>query len=146
MSSDTEDIQFLILLFSLFSVTFPNVIFSFLHQYLRNRKVYLSLMIIVLLLLLFSVFQIDESWKTFQKVNALSPIMIISYLILYKLADHIALKKYNRHMYFSCRISILFKSKESTEQTLLEMLIQILILILSAVIWMLLGSLIFNYF
>ena len=66
-------------------------------------------------MLVVSSYQVEENWENYQKTNALGPILLISYLLLYKLADFIALKKYNRHMYFSCRISNYIGTKESEE-------------------------------
>jgi hypothetical protein len=86
--------------------------------------------------------QVEENWEKYQKINALGPILVITYLILYKLADFVALKKYNRHMYFSCRISNYIGTQEAEEATWLEFLMQFSLLMISMFVWWKLGALI----
>jgi hypothetical protein len=91
-------------------------------------------------MLIVSGYQINVNWENYQKTNALAPILVISYLVLYKLADHVALKKYNRHMYFSCRISNYMEKEEAKEATWLEFLMQFSLLIVSMFVWWKLGA------
>ena len=93
-------------------------------------------------MLIVSGYQIDVNWENYQKTNALAPILVISYLVLYKLADYVALKKYNRHMYFSCRISNYMEKEEAKEATWLEFLMQFSLLMISMFVWWKLGALI----
>ena len=146
MNADSEPIHFLIFIISFFSVWFANLLYSPIHKYLRDKKVYLTLLILSIIMLIISVNQIEVDWENSQKVNAFGPIQLISYLILYKLVDFIALKKYNRHMYFSCRLSNYLEDEEAKEATWLEFLMQFLILIISILAWRKFGELIVEKF
>ncbi|MFN3754033.1 hypothetical protein [Flavobacterium sp.] len=125
---------------SFFSVWFANVLYSPTHKYLRDNKVHFILVAISIIMLIASVLQIKPDWEKFQKVNALGPILLICYLALYKLFDFIALKKYNRHMYFSCRISNWMEKEEAKEATWLEFVMQFSLLMISMFLWWKLGD------
>ncbi len=142
MDANTESLHSTIFIFSFFSVWFANLLYSPIHKYLRDNRVYFTLLIVAIVMLVVSSYQVEENWENYQKTNALGPILLISYLLLYKLADFIALKKYNRHMYFSCRISNYIGTQESEEATWLEFLMQFSLLMISMLVWWKLGALI----
>lgn len=146
MDLETQNIQFAILLVSLFSILIPSTMYSPLNKYFRIKGVYFTLLFLYILLLTYSCWQIESKWKDYQKTNALAPIMMISYLIFFKLNDIISLKKYNRFMNYSCRLSITFNFKEASEQTFFEMGIQFLMIVLSFVAWILIGLVVEYYY
>lgn len=140
MNKNSENLYYLIFCISFLGVWFVNLLYSPIHKYLRSEKVYYILLIVSTLMLIVSYNQVEPNWEKYQKVNALAPILILTYIILYKLADYIALKKYNRHMYFYCRISYYMEDEEARESTLLENLMQFSILIISMFIWWTMGT------
>ena len=142
MKVDPEPIHSLIFFVSFFGVWFANLIYSPLHKYLRENRVYTIILILAIMLLIISVNQVEVDWENYKKVNALGPIQLISYLILYKVVDFIALKKYNRHVYFSCRISNYRGDEEAKKTTWLEFFMQHAILIISMLLWWKFGELI----
>jgi len=142
MTADSESLHFLIFFTSFLSVWFANLLYSPIHKYLRDNRVYFSLIILAVLMLIVSICQVEDSWEDYQKTKSLVPSQVIIYLILYKFADLIALRKYNRHMYFSCRISNYLEDEEAKESTWLEFFMQFSLLLISMFAWWKLGGLI----
>lgn len=144
MSKDLETIYFFIVCTSFFGVWFPNLLYSPIHGYLRDKRNYTAIFLIAVLLLIISIYIIEPSWEKHEKSNALSPIILISYLLLYKIANKISQMKYNRDMNFSCRISKWIGKEEAEQSTILESIIQLAMLIIAMLIWGYIGKILFG--
>lgn len=112
-----------------------NLAFVSIHKKLRNRKVYFSLLCISIIFLLICVSQIESGWTRSNKTMAFGPIMLISYLILYKLFDNIVQIVLKRPMYFTSRLNRRLDEYESKEATAIEIILQPAILVLSMVVY-----------
>lgn len=113
-----------------------NVLYSPIHKYLRNTAVFYTLLVLSIVGVIYACFEIEVGWEHKPILGILSPLLLLFYLLLYKIADAIALKIYKRHIYFSCRLSNYFSIKEAEESTWLEWFMQVAILFGSALLWL----------
>ncbi|WP_233266250.1 hypothetical protein [Myroides fluvii] len=113
-----------------------NLLYSPIHRYLRNTAVFYTLLVLSIVGVIYACFEIEVGWEHKPILGILSPLLLLFYLSLYKIADTIALKKYKRHMYFSCRISNYFYIKEAEESTWLEWFMQAGLLLGSVLLWL----------
>lgn len=111
------------------------LIYSPILTYLRKPKVFYSLLILSIIGIIYACFQIKVGWEHRRIIGILSPLLLFIFLLLYKIANLIALKKYNRPMYFSCRISTYLKLKEAEESTWLEWMMQAAITLGATLLW-----------
>ena len=130
---------FFVSLLGMWCITF---LYSPLHKYLRNYKVFRSFLILSILMMIISICLIKGDWDSQRKLNSFSSIVIIIYLFLYKLVDFISIKKYNRHIYFNSKFSGYFKDEEWKESTWLEFFMQISILLIPIFTWFGIGQLV----
>lgn len=119
-----------------FILMMSSLIYSPIHSYLRKQNVFYALFILSIIGVIYACFQIKIGWEHKEILSALTPLLLLFYLLLYKIADAIALKKYKRHIYFSCRLSNYFYIKEAEESTWLEWFMQVAILFGSALLWL----------
>lgn len=119
-----------------FILMMSSLIYSPIHSYLRKQNVFYTLFILSSIGVIYACFQIKMGWEHNEILSVLSPLLLLFYLLLYKIADTIALKKYKRHIYFSCRISNYFYIKEAEESTWLEWFMQAAVLFGSALLWL----------
>lgn len=116
-------------------VWISNLIYSPILSYLRKPKVFYSLLILSLVGIIYACFQIKVGWEHRRIIGILSPLLLFIYLLLYKIANQIALKKYNRPMYFSCKLSNYLGLKEAEEATWLEWIMQAVITLGAFLLW-----------
>lgn len=116
-------------------VWMSTLIYSPILTYLRKPKVFYSLLILSIIGIIYACFQIKVGWEHRRIIGILSPLLLFIFLLLYKIANLIALKKYNRPMYFSCRISTYLKLKEAEESTWLEWMMQAAITLGATLLW-----------
>ena len=128
---DYELFFFLIFL----TVTITNVGYSSAQKHLRKNKVFYPLFIFSILGVVYAASQIEIGWQRKSIFGILSPLFLFFYLVLYKLVDRIAYRMYNRHIYFSCKVSDFLGEKEAAEATWLESLMQIGILVVAFIGW-----------
>ncbi|MDM1043317.1 hypothetical protein HX004_02370 [Myroides sp. 1354] len=119
-----------------FILMMSSLIYSPIHSYLRKQNVFYALFILSIIGVIYACFQIKIGWEHKEILSALTPLLLLFYLLLYKIADVIALKIYKRHIYFSCRLSNYFSIKEAEESTWLEWFMQVAILFGSALLWL----------
>ncbi|MGS4346345.1 hypothetical protein ACKUSY_12280 [Myroides odoratus] len=128
---DYELFFFLIFL----TVILTNVGYSSAQKHLRKNKVFYPILILSILGVVYAAFQIEIGWQRKSIFGILSPLFLFFYLVLYKLVDRIAYRMYNRHIYFSCKVSSFLGEKEATEATWLETFMQIGIIAVSLISW-----------
>jgi len=116
-------------------VWISNLIYTPILIYLRKPKVFYSLLILSIVGVIYACFQIKVGWEHKRILGILSPLLLFIYLLLYKLANQIALKKYKRPMYFSCRLSNYLRLKEAEESTWLEWIMQAVITLGTILLW-----------
>lgn len=145
MDPHSEQIYTGIFFISFLSAFFTNMLYAPINKLLRDKSVYFTVLSIAIVMLVVSSYQIKPHWEEHEKVNAFAPLIIISYLLFFKLADLIAIKIYNRPLYFSCRLSRIFGDQESEDATFLEFVIQTSILMFSFLIWWLIGEFMTRY-
>ncbi|QQU03097.1 hypothetical protein [Myroides odoratus] len=133
MNSEPDyQIFFFVIFMGVWMSTF---VYSPILTYLRKPKVFYSLLILSIIGIIYACFQIKVGWEHRRIIGILSPLLLFIFLLLYKIANLIALKKYNRPMYFSCRISTYLKLKEAEESTWLEWMMQAAITLGATLLW-----------
>jgi len=111
------------------------LIYSPILTYLRKPKVFYSLLVLSIIGIIYACFQIKVGWEHRRIIGILSPLLLFIFLLLYKIANLIALKKYKRPMYFSCRLSNYLRLKEAEESTWLEWIMQAVITLGAILLW-----------
>lgn len=125
-----------IFFFVIFStIWLGNICYSPVHKHLQSKKVFYTLLILSIVGVIYACFKIEIGWEHKRIMGILSPLYLFFYLLLYKLANAIALKKYKRPIYFSCRVSRFLELKEAEASTGLEFLLQMAILVTSSILW-----------
>jgi hypothetical protein len=137
---DTNPIITYALVISILILFIPTFLIAGLHKNLRNNSIYYTLLILAFGMLFLTIYQVDANWTDELKRQSLSPISIIIYLLLYKLIDYIALKKYKRNIYFYSRISNYIEDGESLNSTFFEFCLQSSIFMISTFSWAIIPS------
>jgi hypothetical protein len=130
-------------LISIFFVMLPTIIVPITHKVLRNKKVFYSLVVFSLGLIVAVSSEYNIRLDQGDKINFLISFSPLTFLILYKSFDNIILKKLNRHIHFYAGLILsTYWDEESKDVTDLEMFLQSVFLFIPF-LWVGIGFLIF---
>lgn len=102
-------------------------------RFLRIPRIYNQILVLCAILFLVGIgLQFQKNWNCDERRYLFYPLYSIVFLLLYKLSDKRILKKLNRHMYYLTMWQI--RDEESAKSTLIENIIQILIVFISVYI------------
>jgi hypothetical protein len=103
----------------------PHTLRFFRYPRIYNQALLLSLCLLIIGVVL----QFSENPNCDDRRFMFYPLCPLIFLLLYKFADNIALKKFNRHMYYLTMWQV--RDEESAKSTLIENVVQYSIFLLS---------------
>lgn len=93
-----------------------------------------ALSICIFLFVVGIIFQFQDNFNCDDRRGLFYPLYGIVFLILYKIADNVALKKLGRHMYYRYLLSRYYTNEKAEQSTLMENIAQILIFLMTFII------------
>jgi|SRR6218665_878561 len=100
-----------------------------LHKVLRRRKNYNIFLVISIVLPIISLLSYDENNPNDHINMIFLSLLLLLFMILYKYFDAYIFKNYGRNLYLSVRYNSLWNDDESDQQTGVELLFQIMLLV-----------------
>jgi len=100
-----------------------------LHKILRKQKTYLTFWILSIVFPIISFLSYDENKRRNEKDIIFCSLILLIFMILYRYFNMYILKKYGRNLYLSINYNSVWRDDESDDQTTLELLFQVLLLV-----------------